>query len=186
MIAVFAVDNALISQDLYASVVLAILMSTILAPFALRITISWYNKVTEKAIKEAEELEKMRQELKADPEDLIGKIVSQHSIFLCIQTRSESAWGLIPKIMNALSSLKLEIIDHRSWNPRGVNTTLVNEIYAKDSIEGEVTESVVEARLYEVQLKLVDAIAGSSCLHGKSFLAYNYINNIKKFCAYTN
>lgn len=39
MIAVFAVDKELISSDLYASVVLAILLSTVIAPFSLRVVI---------------------------------------------------------------------------------------------------------------------------------------------------
>jgi len=54
------VDNDLISPDLYASIVLAVLISTILPPFALRFTISHYNKLAEKMIKQAEELEKKR------------------------------------------------------------------------------------------------------------------------------
>ncbi|EED95900.1 Na+/H+ exchange protein also known as sodium:hydrogen antiporter, partial [Thalassiosira pseudonana CCMP1335] len=39
VIAVFAVDQELISPDLYASIVLAVLVSTIIPPFALRFTI---------------------------------------------------------------------------------------------------------------------------------------------------
>jgi len=54
------VDNDLISPDLYASIVLAVLISTILPPFALRFTISHYNKIAEKMIKQAEGLERRR------------------------------------------------------------------------------------------------------------------------------
>ena len=53
-------DNDLISPDLYASIVLAVLISTILPPFALRFTISHYNKIAEKMIKQAEGLERRR------------------------------------------------------------------------------------------------------------------------------
>lgn len=60
VIAVFAVDNDLISPDLYASIVLAVLISTILPPFALRFTISHYNKLSGKIIKQAEHLERRR------------------------------------------------------------------------------------------------------------------------------
>lgn len=60
VIAVFAVDQELISPDLYASIVLAVLVSTIIPPFALRFTISYFNKVAERMLKQAEELERQR------------------------------------------------------------------------------------------------------------------------------
>lgn len=60
MIAVFAKDQDLISADLYASIVLAVLISTIIPPFALRFTLSYYNKIAAKMIKQAEDLERQR------------------------------------------------------------------------------------------------------------------------------
>lgn len=60
VIAVFAKDQNLISADLYASIVLAVLISTIIPPFALRYTISYYNKMAERMVKQAEELERQR------------------------------------------------------------------------------------------------------------------------------
>jgi hypothetical protein len=55
VIAAFAVDKELIDKDLYSSIVLAILLSTILAPFSLRFTISYFNKKTMAAVLMAEE-----------------------------------------------------------------------------------------------------------------------------------
>lgn len=74
VIAVFAMDQELISPDLYASIVLAVLISTIIPPFALRFTISYFNKVSERMVKEAEEMERQRAEtaeesMKLSPED---------------------------------------------------------------------------------------------------------------------
>ena len=60
MIAVFAKDQDLISADLYASIVLAVLISTIIPPFALRFTLSYYNKIAARMIKQAEDLERQR------------------------------------------------------------------------------------------------------------------------------
>lgn len=60
VIAVFAKDQDLISADLYASIVLAVLISTIIPPFALRFTLSYYNKIAAKMIKQAEDLERQR------------------------------------------------------------------------------------------------------------------------------
>jgi hypothetical protein len=39
----------------------------------------------------------------------------------------------------------LETIDHRAWSPRGVHTTLVNEVYARASLELEITKDPEEA-----------------------------------------
>ena len=53
-------DNGLISPDLYAAIVLAVLLSTIVPPFCLRFTISHYDKLAQSIIKQAEEMEKKR------------------------------------------------------------------------------------------------------------------------------
>ena len=34
-------------------------------------------------------------------------------------------------LMKTMALAGLDVIDHRAWHPRGINTTLVNEIYAK-------------------------------------------------------
>eukprot|EP00592_Proboscia_alata_P026898 CAMPEP_0194442978 /NCGR_PEP_ID=MMETSP0176-20130528/126441_1 /TAXON_ID=216777 /ORGANISM="Proboscia alata, Strain PI-D3" /LENGTH=560 /DNA_ID=CAMNT_0039269153 /DNA_START=33 /DNA_END=1711 /DNA_ORIENTATION=- len=60
VIAVYAVSNGLIGKDTYASIVLAVLLSTILAPLALRVTISHYNKLKEREIRNAEMRETRR------------------------------------------------------------------------------------------------------------------------------
>lgn len=150
VIAVFAVDKGMIEPDTYASVVLAVLISTIIPPFLLRFTISYYNKKAEDAIAllAATEMENLH-DLKKSPDDALlsmteeernaqlrGDIKASRAVFLCIQTQSESRWGLLHEIMACLGrELQLDIIDHRSWHPRGINTTLVNEIYVKDKIE---------------------------------------------------
>jgi len=146
---------------LYSSIVLAILLSTIIAPFLLRMTISHYNKITERQIKEAEEIEfnrKMELGGAADSENineqLLDGISNNTTVFLCVQTQSDAGWGLLPKLMGATARLNLEVIDHRSWNPRGVNTTLMNEIYAKDVIQHSEIDGVdvaLDNRLKEIQ-----------------------------------
>ena len=60
------------------------------------------------------------------------------------------------------SSRRLDIIDHRSWHPRGINTTLVNEIYAKDKINVGAKgtgQKVLEERMAEITAALEKAIA---------------------------
>lgn len=123
VIAVFAVSEELIGKDLYASVVLAVLLSTIIPPFALRFTINYYNKKAEKELEDLANQEMERNhnldddsESIARPnrsEHLHGAIRNQTAVFLCIQTQSEGKWGLMNIIMGKLSKLGLDIIDHR-------------------------------------------------------------------------
>jgi hypothetical protein len=49
-----------------------------------------------------------------------------------------------------MDALKLDVIDHRSWHPRGVSATLVNEIYCRDTVETKeqgTSNEVLEERI---------------------------------------
>ena len=90
VIAAFAVDKNIIDQDLYSSIVLAILLSTILAPFSLRFTISYFNK---RALQEVEMAEEMHKEGGNVEALLKSGILDGTVIFFCINTTSHAAWG---------------------------------------------------------------------------------------------
>jgi hypothetical protein len=62
--------------------------------------------------------------------------------------------------MAVMSRDGLEVIDHRSWHPRGVNTTLVNEVYAKAQLpEGQQdTKDAVEARFLVIKTAIMKVI----------------------------
>lgn len=124
VVASFGVTNDLISEDLYASIVLAVLLSTILAPFCLRWSISHFNKRMHQTIYGGMDAGSSLEE----------GIRKQSTIFYCIQIKSEPAWGIQMGIMEVLASLDLDVIDHRSWHPRQ-SEVLVNEIYCTDSCE---------------------------------------------------
>jgi hypothetical protein len=175
VIAVFSVDSELINKDVYASVVLAVLLSTIIPPFALRYTISYYNKKAEERVGELAESEmKKKHDLEAVEADtastmsasqrenqLVGEIRNARAVFFCIQTQSESRWGLMLTLMKTMGNLGLDVIDHRSWHPRGVSTTLVNEIYCKDTIEIKEkgrSQEVLEERINQIREALEKAI----------------------------
>lgn len=172
VIAVFAVDKGLIDKDLYASVVLAVLISTIIPPFLLRFTISHYNKKAEEAIKALANAEMERQhDLEHELEDVVmgddhlarleDEIKSHRAVFLCIQTQSEARWGLMHNMMKAIAKLGLDIIDHRSWHPRGIHSTLVNEVYVKDQFEKTAkgqAQQALDTRIQEIHDALEDTI----------------------------
>ena len=65
---------------MYSSIVLAILLSTVIAPFSLRFTIHYFEKKTFQEIEDAEELEKVRQETGNSEEQLKVRFVSKKMI----------------------------------------------------------------------------------------------------------
>ena len=166
VIAVFAVDSGIISINLYASIVLAVLLSTIIPPFALRFTISHYNKKAEERVAKAakEEFQGEDASLRGDKEQQLREgIKNDTTVFLCIQTQSTSTWGLLTKLMSTMQRLGVEVIDHRSWHPRGLDTTLVNEVFVKDSLRGaKVREDgqirTLDDRVEEIQQALQKTI----------------------------
>mmetsp|Transcript_10845 Transcript_10845/g.30475 ORF Transcript_10845/g.30475 Transcript_10845/m.30475 type:complete len:845 (+) Transcript_10845:136-2670(+) len=170
VIAVFAVDSGIISINLYASIVLAVLLSTIIPPFLLRFTISHYNKKAEEKVAKAAEEEFQDEDatdgsIRRDNKEkqLREGIKNDTTVFLCIQTQSESSWGLLTKLMSTMQRLGVEVIDHRSWHPRGVDTTLVNEVFVKDNLKGaKVREDghmrTLDDRVNEIQQTLLKTI----------------------------
>jgi len=142
VIASFAQQAKLIDMDIYASIVLAVLISTIIPPFMLRFIINRYNKKAEALLQSTFKKEMTNSIIKMDSleiseEALKKSILEQTAIFACIQMHCQSRWGLLPNIMAEMKKNSLEVIDHRSWHARGMDSTLVNEIYVKGSCQGE-------------------------------------------------
>lgn len=151
VIAAFAVDKGIIDQDLYSSIVLAILLSTILAPFSLRFTISYFNK---RALEEVEMAEEMHKEGGNVEALLKSGILDGTVIFYCINTTSHAAWGTLPRLMQTMFTLNLDVIDHRSWHSR-FEDTAINEIYAKGIMKDGKT---VDEMIKEIESMVVAAI----------------------------
>lgn len=154
VIAVFAVVHNMISEQLYASVVLAVLLSTILAPLSLRLTIAHFNKKIKTQVYGESGGDGSKDAL------LEKSVREQTAVFYCIQTKSIPSWGLQTDIIRALDDLHLDVIDHRAWHPRVAKELLVNEIYAKDSqllspgISKEDREKHILARTVEIEREL--------------------------------
>lgn len=171
VIAVYSVDAALIDKRLYASVVLAVLISTIIPPFCLRYTISYYNRKGEEAVARAAEEEKLRDHLLDGPapdlavspgdEAMIDAIRNETDVFLVIQIQCESRWGLLIKMMDVMAKKHLDVIDHRAWSPRGINTTLVSEVYARSKLAvkvGETSQGALDGLIDDITKTLEDFI----------------------------
>lgn len=154
VIAVFAVSNGMITQDLYASVVLAVLASTIVAPFCLESSISYFNKHSENTALSGGNM---------SPEALLEKSIRERTaVFFTIQTKSAPGWGLQTSIVEELTKLNLDVIDHRSWHPRQSGETLgtlVNEVYVKDDESSNLNGEDVTQRISDREAAIQNAIA---------------------------
>jgi len=156
VIAAYSVAEGLIDKDLYSSIVFAILLSTIIAPFSLRFTITYFNKRAMAAVLRAEE--EMTHQLsggKGVDDVLTSGILEGTTIFYCINTTSHAAWGTLPSLMSSLFELELEVIDHRSWHTR-FESTVINEVYAKGVLKKDVP---VESQIEIIEQKVKSAIS---------------------------
>lgn len=145
-------------------------------------------------VKQAEDLERQRAgtiDETLTPEEqekrLRERIEANKIIFLCIQIQCASTWGLIPKIIGKLGNLGLEVIDNRSWHPRGVDSTLMTEIFVEDDFflrsGDEEGNRTIENRIADVSETMIAAIKQpvSNLLFANSFLG-KYLPSISLTC----
>jgi hypothetical protein len=119
IIASFAITSGLVTNAEYAAVVWAVLLSCATSPFMLLSTIKYYNNLLEGYSEKIEDM--------SVPKD------RKVHLYLSIQARTGVLWGLRDKLDRAADDLGLVTIDHRSWHPRGLNATVVTEMYVQDS-----------------------------------------------------
>lgn len=127
VIAVFGVTNELVSAELYASAVLAILLSTILSPLLLRTTLAIFPYQDEVTLG------------KGDVESAFAESVELSRVPCWhIQIKSHATWGSLPQILQILLDLNLEILNYRSWHERHPSSKdgdviwMWNDVYAMD------------------------------------------------------
>lgn len=77
-----SLDFKLITEETYASIILAVTMSSMFSPILLRLTILYYKKQAEKAIREAERME--MESLQKTPEDMLLDGLKIIPSFLCV------------------------------------------------------------------------------------------------------
>lgn len=122
IIASFALGAGLITADIYAAIVFAILIACIICPFLLSRVIDHYNKLS-------------KQYLTGDhPIHRIGTTRDGYRpLFLSIQARTPVHWGLQDTFKRALEEAGLLIIDHRSFHTLGMNSVDITELFVQDT-----------------------------------------------------
>lgn len=152
VVALHCINEDVIDQSLYSSIVLAILLSTVIAPFSLRYTINKYSArgKLSMSISGNDKLKELEAEIKS-----LTSEKEQIPLFLHIRVDSIATWGLFGFLLRSIQELKLDVIDHRTFHPHG-DEFLSNEVYAKDN-EMSIDLHNIEAvnnRLREIREKL--------------------------------
>ncbi|CAL1138991.1 unnamed protein product [Cladocopium goreaui] len=123
ILAVRALRGNLLSGENYSALVLAVLISILICPTALRFVLSRSEKEAKRCIQEAK---------KDTAWDETGVA---HPVYYCIQTRSHALWGQQGALLNMLVEVGCKIVDFRSFHPfSDVGTQhVINELYLKDT-----------------------------------------------------
>lgn len=119
IIAAFGLQNKLLNEEMYGSIVLAVLLSAITSPLCLMKSIAKFKDLQKEYLKSTNPTT-------ADKEG-DGKM----PLFIKIHIETEGAWGLIDVIRTELHKLDLVIEDFRTSHERGVNAIITNDIYAR-------------------------------------------------------
>lgn len=139
----------MLNPEHYAAVVLAVLISCVMAPLALTQVIRYYNNKS-KAFLGGHH-----------PITRIGKTNDgDRPLFLAIQARTPVAWGLQEKFTLALEKAGVIIIDHRSWHTLGLDAVDITEIFCQDK-EHRVT--VKSCFLESIRASQVAAVGIEEC-----------------------
>lgn len=122
IIASFALGAGLISEDIYAAVVFAVLIACIIGPLLLSRVIQHYNALS-------------KAYLTGDhPIHRIGNTNDGYRpLFMSIQARTPVHWGLQDTFKKALEKAGLVIIDHRSFHTLGKDAVDITELFVQDT-----------------------------------------------------
>lgn len=122
ILALRALRGNLLTGENYSTLVLAVLISILICPTALRFVLSRSEIEAKRCIQEAKN------------ETACSEMGVVHSVYYCVQTRSHAQWGQQGALLNTLVEAGCKIVDFRSFHPfSDVGTQhIVNELYLKD------------------------------------------------------
>ena len=122
ILATSSYETGTINKDAFSSILLAVLISVIFSPYALRITLSYFQYKKQQIIHKARSKEGPGYEN-----------VNSHPVYYCIHTKGRGKWGHQDRLLRAIYKLSLEIIDFRAWHAPEYNYThhlpLVQDVF---------------------------------------------------------
>ena len=101
IIATASYEEGTIDKESFSAVLLAVLLSVIISPYCLRLTLVHYEKQMHK---------KLDKRLKKYGD------TNAHPVYFAINTKARGKWGHQDKILHRIFQLNLTIIDFRSWH----------------------------------------------------------------------
>lgn len=157
-----------IDKVTFSAVLLAVLLSVIVSPLMLSMSISYFDKREKNKI--SEELEKFEG-------------TNLHPVYYAINTKSRGSWGHQHKILDKLFNLQLEIIDFRSWHAPEYNHSHDNPLtkesfYVQDKVLAlsptkhldDFDKEELTNRVKQIRLALKNALGDAAVINIKRWL----------------
>lgn len=105
IVVVYAKQEAFVSDDIAASIILTILITIIISPILLRLVIGYFTRKAQRAVDKARN--ETGEDAKGNP-----------PLYYFVQTRCTGSMGLQDRFLRAIMDSNLEIVDIRSYHPR--------------------------------------------------------------------
>jgi Kef-type K+ transport system membrane component KefB/Ca2+-binding EF-hand superfamily protein len=115
----FALSEGVIEPKMYASVVLAVLISAITSPFMLLRGINYFKTLQAKQL------------IANDPLKCKGDGTMPLHLHIHLQTKG--VWSLLEILQTEMHDLGLVVEDYRTTNTRGIDPTIISDIYVRDT-----------------------------------------------------
>lgn len=150
----FALAEGVIDPKMYASVVLAVLISAITSPFMLLRGINHFKTLQE------------RQLLATDPL-LKSKGDGTMPLHLHIHLQTKGGWCLLDRLQAEMHDLGLVVEDYRTTNTRGLDPTIISDIYVRDTkttiaIPTLKNQIAIEESMHKIDLNQAHLVRTSS------------------------
>ena len=119
IIAAFALSEGIIAPDIYAAVVFAVLLSAITSPFILLQCIAYFKKLQKKHLQATNPMKK-------------GGGDGTMPLHFHIRLETKAGWSLLERLQKQVRDLDLVVEDLRTGHTRGLNPTIINDVYVRD------------------------------------------------------
>mmetsp|Transcript_18256 Transcript_18256/g.22343 ORF Transcript_18256/g.22343 Transcript_18256/m.22343 type:complete len:783 (+) Transcript_18256:8-2356(+) len=169
IIAAFALSEGVIDANMYAAVVLAVLISAITSPFMLMRGIDHFKALQEKQLQATDPL-------KSNGD---GTMMPLH---LHIHLETKGVWSLLERLQTEMHDLGLVVEDYRTTNTRGLDPTIISDIYVRDTktniaIPAAINQKAIEESMLSIDDKQAKLIRQNSA---HDLAAMNTLNEDEK------
>ncbi len=123
IIAAFALSEGVIDPKMYGAMVLAVLLSAVTSPFMLLRGISHFKSLYQKQLTATDPQQAQKS----------GNTKPTMPLHLHIHLETKGAWSLLERLQTEIRDLDLVVEDYRTTHTRGLDPTIINDIYVRDT-----------------------------------------------------